>query len=160
MALRIGWGTDIHCLADGEGIRLGGLTIPCPRASVAVSDGDVLLHALVDALLGALGLGDIGDHYPESRVAPGEDSSRFVRETMALCAARGGVVVNVDCIINLERPRLGEWKGKIRDNLAAILELDSGCVNVKAKTAEGLGAIGAGEAVAAQVAVMLLLADG
>lgn len=153
--LRVGLGTDSHRLRPGGGIRLGGVDIPCAFACEAVSDGDVLLHALVDAILGALGLGDIGECYPESAVRPGEDSRRFVTEILALPGAAGVRLVNVDCVIHLERPRLAEWKPRIRDGMAALLGVAPSRVNVKAKTAEGLGPVGEGREVAAQVVVLL-----
>lgn len=151
---RIGWGSDLHRLTDGDGIRLGGITIPCPWKSEAVSDGDVLLHALVDAILGACGLGDIGDHFPESKVRRGADSTLFLRYALDLLANRGGRVVNADCVVDIERPRLGETKPLIRDNLARLLGVTADRVNVKAKTAEGLGPVGGGLAIAAQAVVL------
>lgn len=157
MPMRVGFGTDLHRLREGGGIRLGGLSIPCGYSCEAVSDGDVLLHALVDALMGAAGLGDIGDRYPESKVAPGEDSSRFVAEIMAELRAAGAGLHNVDCVVDLENPKLGRWKGEIRASLARLLGLPEARVNVKAKTAEGLGPVGTGRAVAAQVVALLEL---
>lgn len=155
MAMRIGLGDDIHALCEGTGIPLGGVMLPCNRACRAVSDGDVVLHALTDALLGGLALGDIGERYPEAAVAKGEESRRFVAETMALLRERGARVHNVDCTVYLERPRLGGMKTAIRDNLSRLLGIDAGSVGVKAKTAEGFGAVGRGEAVAARVAVLI-----
>lgn len=153
--MRIGIGSDIHRLQPGGGIKIGGILIPCEFGCVAVSDGDVLLHALVDALLGATGAGDIGERYPESRVVPGEDSSRYVREVLAELG--GARVENVDCIVHLERPKLSPWKDAIRRSVAGLLGIEPGRVGVKAKTAEGLDAVGRGEAVAAQVVVLLSL---
>lgn len=155
MSMRIGFGTDLHRLEAGEGLWLGGVLVPCRYAAVAVSDGDALLHALVDALLGAAGLGDIGERYPETKTAPGEPSSRYVREVADDLAGRGMRVVNVDMVIDLERPRLAEWKTAIRDSVAELLGLDAGRVNVKAKSGEGAGPVGRGEAVAAQAAVLV-----
>ena len=155
MAMRVGLGSDLHRLKAGDGIRLGGVAIPCSFACDAVSDGDVLLHALVDALLGALGLGDIGEHFPESVVRRGEDSRRFVREVMAMLEARKVRVVNADCIIDLERPKLSGWKKDMRESVALLLNIDPSRVNVKAKTGEGLGPIGLGQAVAAQAVVLV-----
>ena len=158
MYVRVGFGTDLHRTRQGDGLRLGGVFIPCGLSCEAVSDGDVLLHALVDALMGAAGMGDIGDRYPESKVTKGEDSSRFVNEVVADIKAMDANLLNVDCVIDLEAPKLGEWKAEIRKSLAAMLKLDSNRVNIKAKTAEGLGPVGSGEAVTAQVAVLLELA--
>ncbi len=151
--MRIGIGSDIHRLQPGDGMKIGGVLIPCEFGCIAVSDGDVLLHALVDALLGATGAGDIGERYPESRVAPGEDSARYVREVLA--DLKGVRVENVDCIVHLEQPKLSPWKDAIRHSLAGLLGIESGQVGVKAKTAEGLDAVGRGEAVAVQVVVLI-----
>lgn len=152
---RVGLGSDIHRLVHGEGIFLGSVFIPCAFACQAVSDGDVVLHALVDALLGACGSGDIGEWFPEKSVAPCQASTLFVLQAMAEIRAKGYAVGNVDCIIDLEPVRLSEWKGKIRSSLAAIMEIAPAQVNVKAKTGEGMGPVGEGKAVAAQVVVLL-----
>lgn len=151
MGMRVGLGTDIHRLTSGHGLPLGGVLVACPFAAVADSDGDVLLHAVVDALLGAMGWGDIGERYPASAVRKGEASARFVQEVLAEMAAVGAAPVQLDCIINLETPRLGTVKTAIRESLAGLLRLEPGRVNVKAKTAEGLDSVGRSEAVSAQV---------
>lgn len=153
--IQVGFGTDLHRLVPGRGLRIGGADIPCEVAAVADSDGDALLHALVDAVLGASGQGDIGDHFPALAVAPGQDSAPMLAHALALAAQKGGVVVNVDCVIDLEAVKLGPWKAEIRASLARLFGIDPGRVNVKAKTAEGLGPIGAGEAIAAQAVVLL-----
>lgn len=155
MPLRIGLGSDLHRLKPGAGIRLGGVDIPCPVACDAVSDGDVLLHALIDALLGALGLGDIGDHFPPSAIRPGEDSRVLLHTILSLPEVRRAAIVNVDAIIDLEHPKLGPFKKKIALNVAELLAITPEQIGVKAKTAEGLGPVGEGRAVAAQVAVLL-----
>lgn len=158
--LRVGIGSDMHLLEPGKGVRLGGVEIPCLHSCVAVSDGDVVLHALVDAMLGTCGLGDIGDHFPASKVEPGQDSSLFVGQVLAMLTERGVNLVNVDCIVDVEVVRLSEWKRVIRDKIGGLLKLDVSRVNVKAKTAEGLGPIGEGRAVAAQVVVLVAMAGG
>lgn len=155
MSTRIGFGTDLHRLVPGDGLWIGGIKIPCGFAAVAVSDGDALLHALADALLGAAGLGDIGDRYPESSVTPGEASSRYVREILADLGRRGLRIVNVDLVVDLERPKLGEWKARIRESVAGVLGIDSARVNIKAKSGEGVGPVGHGEAIGAQAAVLV-----
>ncbi len=152
---RVGLGTDVHKFLPGNGFHLGGVFMPCAFAVQADSDGDVVLHALVDAMLGAMALGDIGEYFPRERVAKGEASRVFVEETLTLVRAKGGEVVNVDCIVNLENIRLSPWKKAVRDKIAEIIGLDSARVNVKAKTAEGLGWVGRGEAVSAEVVVLL-----
>ncbi len=156
---RIGFGTDIHRLVPGNGFRLGGVDIICPYACVAVSDGDVLLHALVDAMLGALALGDIGEHYSAATVPPGEDSARFVRETLDLLTDRGAHLVNLDAVVDREAVRFSPYRAAVRERLAALTGLPVEAVSVKAKTAEGLGPIGAGEAVQAQVAILVAVAS-
>lgn len=152
--MRIGFGTDVHRLEPGDGIALGGVVIPCGKKCKANSDGDVVLHALVDALLGCAALGDIGEHFPEKAIRKGESSERFVTETLAMLAGVGLAPVNVDCTIDLEHILLSPHKPAIRRSVAWLLGLDESCVNVKAKTAEGLGAVGEGLAVSAQVALL------
>ena len=153
--LRVGFGTDLHRLVEGNGLWIGGVLIPCPFSSEAVSDGDVLLHALVDALLGASGLGDIGEWFPESSVKPGQASAAFVDAVMEKLRERSVEIVNVDATVDLQNVRLAEWKPAIRENVASLLGIDSARVNVKAKTAERLGPIGEGVAIAAQAVVLL-----
>lgn len=153
-AFRVGFGTDLHRLEPGEGIPLGGAPVPCAYRCVAVSDGDVLLHALVDALLGACGWGDIGEWFPASSVEPGQASSAFVAEVLAKMRESGISIVNVDAVVDLEGVRLAPWKAAIRQSVAELLGIPAGRVNIKAKTAEGLGPVGEGKAVAAQVAVL------
>lgn len=155
MRFRIGLGTDLHRLQPGNGLRLGGFFIPCEYSCIAMSDGDVLLHSVTDALLGALALGDLGDHFPESKVTHGEDSRRFVRETLQLLANLGARPINVDCVVDLERPRLSPWKNGIRQSLADALGIPFDCASVKAKTAEGFGDIGQSRAIAAQAVVLV-----
>lgn len=155
MPYRIGFGTDIHKLAPGDGFKLGGVRVEADRSAVAASDGDALLHALVDALLGAAGLGDIGERYPESAAAAGESSERYVLEVAAELRRRGFEIVNTDLVIDLERPKLAGLKPVLRDSIARLLGVDAGRVNVKAKTGEGMGWVGNGDAVGAQAAVLL-----
>ena len=155
MGFRVGFGTDTHRLTAGTGIRLGGVAIPCDFACVAASDGDVLLHALTDALLGSLSGGDIGEHFPACKATPGEDSRRFPIQAVRLLEKSGAKVTNVDCVVDLERPSLREWKGGIRNSIASLLSLPYDRVSVKAKTAEGLGPVGESLAIAAQVVVLI-----
>ncbi len=159
LPFRIGLGTDIHRLAPGDGIPLGGVRIPCPHRCVADSDGDVLLHALVDALLGACGWGDIGEWFPASGVAPGQDSAAFVQAVCGKMRAEGVRVVNVDCVVDVEVVRVAPWRRAIRGRVAGLLGVEEALVNVKAKTAEGLGPVGEGKAVGAQVAALVAVAQ-
>jgi len=154
--MRIGSGYDVHRFGSGDSVRLGGVTIPHERGLVAHSDGDVLLHALMDALLGAAALGDIGRHFPpnDARYA-GADSRELLREVARLVAAQGFGVVNCDLTLIAEAPRIAAHREAMAANIAADLGIDRGRVNVKATTAEGLGALGRAEGIAAQAIVLL-----
>ena len=156
MPPRIGLGFDIHKLIPGKGLKLGGVEVPCDFRPEGHSDADALLHALVDALLGAASRGDIGDHFPDTDAKwKGADSRVFVEKAAQLVAEAGLAVGNVDCTVFLEKPKLGPLKRAIEKNIATLLGIDAKNVSVKAKTLEGLGSIGQGKAVAAQVGVML-----
>jgi 2-C-methyl-D-erythritol 2,4-cyclodiphosphate synthase len=157
--MRIGFGYDVHRFGPGKSVRIGGVTIPHERGVVAHSDGDVLLHALMDAILGAAGLGDIGLHFPpgDPRYA-GADSRELLRGVAAQVATRGLAVGNCDLTLVAEAPRIGAHRASIVANVAADLGIEPGCVNVKATTAEGLGAIGRGEGLAGHAAVLLVAA--
>ncbi len=159
MNLRIGHGFDVHAFQDGDHIVLGGVRIPFDRAFKAHSDGDVLLHAVCDALLGAAALGDIGRHFPDSdpRYA-GIDSRRLLRSVVALLRERGLQVVNVDATIIAQAPRLAPHIDAMCAHLAADLQVTRDRVNVKATTTERLGYTGRGEGIAVH-AVALLGAD-
>ncbi len=159
--MRIGSGYDVHCFGPGESVRLGGVTIPHTHGLVAHSDGDVLLHALMDALLGAAALGDIGRHFPpgDSRFA-GADSRRLLREVARLVAAQGFSVANCDLTLVAESPRIGPHREAMVANIAEDLAIERGRVNVKATTTEKLGAIGRSEGIAAQAVVLLTEAHG
>ncbi len=159
--MRIGSGHDVHRFGPGDHVMLGGVRVPHDRGIVAHSDGDVLLHALMDALLGAAGLGDIGLHFPphDARYR-GADSRGLLREVARLVAARGFEVVNCDLTLIAEEPRIGAWRDAICANVATDLELDRSRVNLKATTTEGLGAIGRAEGIAAQAVVLLVEGDG
>jgi 2-C-methyl-D-erythritol 2,4-cyclodiphosphate synthase len=153
---RVGIGHDTHRLAEGRPLILGGVRVEHPRGLLGHSDADVVLHALTDALLGAAGLGDIGDAYPDTDPAwKDADSCRFLRETLARLNLAGWRVVNVDVIVFAQEPKLGPVKAAIRANLAELLGLDAGAVNVKAKTGERVGAIGRAEALGCQVVALI-----
>src|SRR5262245_27077604 len=154
--MRVGLGHDTHRLAEGRPLILGGVRVAHDRGLIGHSDADVVLHALTDALLGAAGLGDIGDAYPDTDPKYKDcDSARFVRETVERLAQAGWRVVNADVIIFAQEPKLGTVKAAIRNNLANLLGVDAGLVNVKAKTGEKVGAIGRAEAIACQVVVLI-----
>jgi 2-C-methyl-D-erythritol 2,4-cyclodiphosphate synthase len=154
--MRVGSGIDAHAFGPGDAIMLGGVRIPHSRGIVAHSDGDVLLHALVDALLGAAGLGDIGQHFPDSdAVWKGADSARFVTAALALLERAGQRVVNADLTLLAEAPKIGRWREAIRSNVAGLLGLAPEHVNIKATTTEHLGFIGRGEGLAAMATVLI-----
>jgi 2-C-methyl-D-erythritol 2,4-cyclodiphosphate synthase len=155
-ALRIGQGYDVHAFTSGDHVMLGGERIAHSHGVLAHSDGDVLLHAICDALLGAAGLGDIGMHFPDSDPRwRGADSRAFLRHVRLLLQDRGYRVVNVDATVIAERPRLGRHREAIRANIGSDLTLDPGRVNVKATTTEGLGYVGRGEGLACQAIVLI-----
>jgi len=147
---RVGIGYDVHRLVDGRALILGGVAIDHPQGLAGHSDADVLTHAVIDALLGAAALGDIGEHFPDTdpRYA-GADSIALLERTVALLAERGLVPANVDVTVVIERPRLLPHKDAIRARLAAPLGLPVERVSVKATTGEGMGFVGRGEGVAA-----------
>jgi len=153
---RVGIGTDIHRIVEGRKLMLGGVYIPYPAGLAGHSDGDVVLHALVDALLGAAGTGDIGTLFPDTDPQwKGTDSKVFLYAVKELLEEKQWEVVNVDLTIHTEAPRLGPVKGQIRRCIAGLLSMDFTCVNVKAKTNEGLGDIGAGAAMSTTAIVLL-----
>jgi 2-C-methyl-D-erythritol 2,4-cyclodiphosphate synthase len=154
--VRVGIGHDTHRLVEGRPLFLGGVRVAHPRGLAGHSDADVALHALTDALLGAAGLGDIGDAYPDSDPAWKDADSRvFLRETLARLNRAGWRIVNIDVILFAQEPKLGPIKADIRANLAQLLAVDVGAVNVKAKTGEHVGHIGRAEALACQVVALI-----
>ncbi|MBN1258020.1 MAG: 2-C-methyl-D-erythritol 2,4-cyclodiphosphate synthase [Planctomycetes bacterium] len=156
MDYRIGYGSDLHRLSDGKKLTVGGIAIPSALGCVAHSDGDVLLHALTDAILGALGEGDIGELFPDTDPRnAGRDSADFVREAVRRMQTVGFEINNLDTIINAEAPKFSPYKPAIRDSLATLCGCDPSQVNIKAKTAEGVGPIGRGETISAEVTVLL-----
>jgi 2-C-methyl-D-erythritol 2,4-cyclodiphosphate synthase len=154
--VRVGHGYDVHRFGPGHAVRLGGVSIPHAQGIVAHSDGDVLLHALMDALLGAAALGDIGQHFPpgDARFA-GADSRVLLREVARQLSAAGWSVANCDLTLFAEAPRIGPHREAMCANIAADLGIGRDRVNVKATTPEGLGALGRGEGLAAHAAVLL-----
>jgi 2-C-methyl-D-erythritol 2,4-cyclodiphosphate synthase len=156
LLVRIGNGFDIHRLVPGRPLILGGVEIPSPLGLLGHSDGDALTHAFIDAILGASALGDIGTWFPEDDPAyEGACSLEMLRKVTSAARERGLVVVSGDSVIICERPKLAPYFSEMRKSLAAAMGIVVDCLSVKAKTAEGLGAIGAGEAIAAQCVVLL-----
>lgn len=158
--MRIGSGIDVHAFGPGNFVMLGGVRVPHTHGVVAHSDGDVVLHALTDALLGAAGLGDIGQHFKDTDPRwKGADSKTFVRAVMDMLRARKLRVGNADLTVLSERPKLSPVRDDVRRQVAELLEVGIEHVNVKATTTEKLGFLGRAEGIAAQAVVLLLDAE-
>ena len=154
---RIGHGYDVHRLAEGRRLILGGVDIPWERGLLGHSDADVLTHAVMDALLGAAGLGDIGQHFPDTDPAyAGADSLKLLAYVVALLRERGFTVGNVDATVLAQRPKLAPHIPRMRENLARAMGAEPAQVNVKATTEEGLGFTGSGEGMAAHAVCLLI----
>jgi 2-C-methyl-D-erythritol 2,4-cyclodiphosphate synthase len=154
--MRVGIGHDTHRLGPGGPLRLGGIDIPHDRRLLGHSDADVLLHAITDALLGAAALGDIGELFPDTDEANrNRDSADILRLAAAKIGQAGYTIVNLDCIVFAQRPKLSTYKEPIRQRIAEILAITPGCVGIKAKTGEGLGEIGREECLMAQCVALL-----
>ncbi len=153
--LRFGFGSDRHRLVPKRALYLGGLKIPSPLGSLGHSDGDVVLHSIVDGILGALGAGDIGDFFPNTPKWKNVRSGQFLKQALQLASQKNLMPFQVDVTIILERPKLGIYKQKIKSNLARLLSLPEDKVSIKAKTAEGMGPEGEGLALSAQALVVL-----
>ena len=154
--VRIGQGWDVHGIAPGRPLILGGVTVPCEFGFEGHSDADILSHAITDALLGAAALGDIGMHFPDSDPRwKDADSSQFLRHARDLVAAQGYVIVNVDSTVILERPKLKDFRQSIREKLAEPMAVEVGQVSVKFKTAEKTGPVGEGRSAEAQALVTI-----
>jgi 2-C-methyl-D-erythritol 2,4-cyclodiphosphate synthase len=158
--MRIGSGIDVHAFGPGEFVMLGGVRVAHTHGVVAHSDGDVVLHALTDALLGAAGLGDIGQHFKDSDPRwRGADSRQFVGAALRMVRERGLRVGNADLTVLAERPKLAPVRDAIRREVAQLLEVEPAAVNVKATTTEKLGFLGRAEGIAAHAVVLLVEAD-
>jgi 2-C-methyl-D-erythritol 2,4-cyclodiphosphate synthase len=156
MSYRIGFGVDFHQLAEGRELWLGGVQIPYHLGSLGHSDADVLLHALCDALLGALNLGDIGVHFPNTDPAYKDiDSKILLEKTYSLVREKGWGVVNVDSTVLLEAPKIMKYAPAMRSAMAAILAVDADDISIKATTTEQMGFVGRGEGLVAYVTVLL-----
>jgi 2-C-methyl-D-erythritol 2,4-cyclodiphosphate synthase len=153
---RIGIGTDIHRIVEGRKLMLCGVYVPYPAGLAGHSDGDVGLHAVIDALLGATGMGDIGTLFPDTDPAFKDvDSKELLFAVKERLEEKKWEVINIDLTIHTEEPKLGPFKGQMKRCIAGLLGIDFNAVNVKAKTSEGLGEIGAGEAMAATATALL-----
>ncbi|MBI4831934.1 MAG: 2-C-methyl-D-erythritol 2,4-cyclodiphosphate synthase [Candidatus Lindowbacteria bacterium] len=154
--MRVGLGFDIHRLVDGDGVILGGVKIPFAKRLVGHSDADALCHAIIDALLGAASLGDIGQHFPDTDPKyKGASSIELLKQVAGEVRAAGYKICNVDSVVVAEAPRLLPYKGTIETALAGALGIEVPSVSVKGKTAEGLGPVGSGEAICAQATALI-----
>ncbi|MGA0939116.1 MAG: 2-C-methyl-D-erythritol 2,4-cyclodiphosphate synthase [Litorivicinaceae bacterium] len=154
--MRIGQGFDVHRVEAGDGMTLGGLWVPCAHRVVAHSDGDIVLHAIMDAMLGALALGDIGQLFPDTDASfQGADSAELTREVRRLCLAKGYSVSNLDVTILCEVPKIAPIRETMRQCIADVLETVVDQISVKATTTEQLGFIGRGEGIAVMASVLM-----
>ena len=156
MNFKIGHGYDIHRTAEGRKMMIGGVEIPYEKGLLGHSDADVLIHAIIDSLLGAMGKGDIGTHFPDTSDDYLDiDSAILLKRTMEIMAKEGYVIGNIDATVIAQRPKLNPHIPAIRTRLAEIMGIPETAVNVKAKTEEGLGYLGAGDAIAAHTVVII-----
>jgi len=154
--IRIGQGFDVHRIEAGDGMTLGGLWVPCAHRVVPHSDGDIVLHAIMDAMLGALALGDIGQLFPDTDASfQGADSAELTREVRRLCLAKGYSVSNLDVTILCEVPKIAPIRETMRQCIADVLETVVDQISVKATTTEQLGFIGRGEGIAVMASVLM-----
>ena len=154
--MRIGIGYDVHKLVAGRKLVLGGVVIPFGKGLLGHSDADVLVHAVCDALLGAAAMGDIGLHFPDTDPKFKNISSlKLLAETNAMVRSKGLTIVNIDTVIFAEAPKIGPYRNKMQKMLARTVEVDPGCINIKATTTEGLGIIGKGEGIGAMSVALL-----
>jgi 2-C-methyl-D-erythritol 2,4-cyclodiphosphate synthase len=154
--MRIGMGYDVHSLATGRPLILGGVSIPYDRGLLGHSDADVLVHAVCDALLGAGGMGDIGFHFPDTDDQYKNISSLLILKRVGeLLSEKCFSIVNLDATVLAEQPKIGPHRGEMQQNIAGILDIEAGLVNIKATTTEGLGSIGRGEGIGAMCIAMI-----
>ena len=157
MSYRIGFGLDFHQLVEGRPLCIGGITIPHHKGALGHSDADVLLHAICDAMLGALALGDIGQHFPDTDASyKNIDSKILLQKTQALIAAKGYAVVNIDSTVCLETPKIKKHSGEMVKVISAILGIEMDAVSIKATTAEKMGFVGREEGLSAYATVLLV----
>ena len=154
--MRIGSSIDIHRLVENRKLIIGGVEIPSSKGSLAHSDGDVLIHAIVDALIGALGKGDIGEHFSDKDPKYQSISSTYFLECVKkMLSDEGYEILNIDSLVILETPKLKDYKQKMKENIALHLGIDASKVNVKAGTNEGIGELGRNEAIEAHATVLI-----
>jgi 2-C-methyl-D-erythritol 2,4-cyclodiphosphate synthase len=156
MNFKVGFGYDVHRLEEGCQLTVGGLIIPFEKGSVGHSDADVLIHAIMDALLGAAGLRDIGYHFPDKdNKYKGADSKELLRQTLVLLKQKGFAVGNVDATVSLQKPKIADYIPEMRKILSEIIQIPVEDISVKATTTEKLGFVGEGKGIAAQAVVLI-----
>ena len=153
--LRVGLGYDLHRLTEDRRLMLGGVEIPHPKGSLGHSDGDVLIHALIDALLGACGLGDIGSHFPDDDPQYKDASGPDLLRRIGAIVGEKGRIVNLDTTVVAEQPRLAGHISSMKEAIAGVIGIDPGMVSIKTKTGEGLGPVGKGEAIEAYAVALI-----
>jgi len=154
--MRIGFGFDVHRLVEGRPLILGGVKIPFSKGLLGHSDGDVLVHAIIDALLGAMGAGDIGQHFPDTDLnLKGISSLKMLAKVREMLQVQKFIIINLDATIVAEAPKLNPYFPKMKKEIATVLNIPSECINLKAKTTEGLGYLGQGQGIAAYAVVLL-----
>ena len=154
--MQIGIGYDVHRLVTGRQLILGGVLIPFEKGLLGHSDADVLVHAVCDALLGSVGLGDIGQHFPDTAPQYKDIASlKLLARTTAMVRQKSFAICNIDTIIFAEAPKISPYRKTMQENLAHAVEVDPGCINIKATTTEGLGVIGKGEGIGAMSVVLV-----
>jgi len=159
--MRIGHGYDVHRFSEGRRLILGGVEIPFELGLLGHSDADVLTHAVMDSLLGALGLGDIGKHFPDTSAEyAGISSLELLRRVNELLLSKGGRILNIDATVVMQRPKIAAYIEHMRDNIAFTLLCDASRVNIKATTEEGLGFTGSGEGAAAYAVCLIEVETG
>jgi 2-C-methyl-D-erythritol 2,4-cyclodiphosphate synthase len=154
--MQIGIGYDVHRLVAGRQLILGGVVIPFEKGLLGHSDADVLVHAVCDALLGSVGLGDIGQHFPDTDPQYKDISSlKLLAQTNEMMRQKGFTLSNIDTIVFAEAPKIGPYRVTMQKNIAHAVDVDPGCINIKATTTEGLGIIGKGEGIGAMSVVLV-----
>lgn len=160
MMIRVGLGTDLHKLVEGRKLILGGVEIPFEKGEYGHSDGDVLLHAITDSLLGASGISDIGELYPPSDIKwKDADSKKLLAAAYDLVKEKGWSIENIDCVIKLEQPKFLPYRQAVRESIAGILKIDVSQIFIKAKSGEKLGDIGEGRSIEAEAVCLLSKKD-
>ncbi len=154
--MRVGIGFDVHRLTQGRKLVLGGVEVPCDKGLLGHSDGDVLLHAISDAILGAMSEDDIGIHFPDSdKSTEGIDSARILARVSEIAREKGYRIVNIDTVVVAQQPKIAAYRAAMKERIAGILSISTAAVGVKGKTTEGLGPEGRGEGIAAHAVVLL-----